>query len=117
MVQFLCAESDEDGRVVYMRMYHSLHGSRYRDRNGEDVWAEALKYLGRAIRRKRGLISMDGKRMVPDLPTPYKPAPKFKPRKRKPRTAWYKDVALRAEENGLSISEQIDAYRQGRCNS
>jgi hypothetical protein len=83
MVQFLCAESDEDGRVVYMRMYHSLHGGRYRDRNGEDVWAEALKYLGRAIRRKHGLMWIDRSRMVPDLPSPYKPLPKFTPRKRR----------------------------------
>ena len=34
IIQFLCAESDEDGRVGCMRMYHSLHGNRYRDRNG-----------------------------------------------------------------------------------
>jgi hypothetical protein len=29
MVQFLCAESDEGGRVDYLKMYHSLHGNRY----------------------------------------------------------------------------------------
>jgi hypothetical protein len=115
MVQFLCAESDEDGRVVYMRMYHRLHGNRYRDRKGEDVWAEALKYLGRAIRRKNGLIWLDGTKVVPDLPPPYKPLPKLKhTRKRKPRTAWYRDVALRAEKGGMSISEQVAADRQGR---
>lgn len=28
MVQFLCAESYEDGRVIYMRMYHFLHGNK-----------------------------------------------------------------------------------------
>src|ERR1700730_5095310 len=63
MVQFLCAESNENGRAVYMRMYHSLHGSRYRDRNGEDLWAQTLKYLGRAIRRKHGFICIDRTRM------------------------------------------------------
>jgi len=35
----------------------------------------------------------------------YKPAPKFKPRKRKPRTAWFQDPATRAELNALSISD------------
>ena len=60
-----------------MRMYHSLHGNRYRDRNGKDVWADALKYLGGAIRRKHGLIWIDGQTMVPDLPSPYKPIPKM----------------------------------------
>jgi hypothetical protein len=114
MVQFLCAESDEDGRVVYMKMYHSLHGNRYRNLRGEDVWAEALKYLGRAVRRKHGLIWLDSKRVVPDLPSPYKPLPKFTPRKRRPKTAWYKDVASRAEENGVGITEQIAADRTTR---
>jgi hypothetical protein len=114
MVQFLCAESDEDGRVVYMRMYHSLHGNRYRDRNGKDVWAEALKYLGRAIRRKHGFICLDSRKKVPDLPPAYKPPPKFTPRKRRPKTAWYKDVASRAEQNQLSVSEQIAADRNTR---
>jgi hypothetical protein len=92
----------------------SLHGNRYRDRNGEDLWAEALKYLGRAIRRKHGLIWIDKARMVPNFPWPYKPLPKFTLRKRRPRTAWYKEVASRAEENGLSISEQIAADRNAR---
>jgi hypothetical protein len=113
MVQYLCAESDEDGRVIYMRMYHSLYGNRYRDRNGANLWAEAPKYLGRTIRRKNGLMWLNRTKLVPDLPPPFKPIPKFTPRKRKPRTAWYKDVALRAEENGSSISEQIAADRQG----
>lgn len=97
-----------------MRMYHSLHGGRYRDRNGEDVWAEALKYLGRAIRRKHGLMWIDRARMVPDLPSPYKPLLKFTPRKRRPKTAWYKDVASRSEQNQLSVSEQIAAGRTSR---
>jgi hypothetical protein len=114
MVQFLCAESDEDGRVVYMLMYHSLHGNRYRDRNGEDIWAEALKCLDGVVRRKHGFIWLDNKRVVPDLPSPYKPLPKITPRKRRPRTAWYKEVASRAEENGLSISEQIVADKHER---
>jgi len=35
----------------------------------------------------------------------YKPAPKFKPRKRKPSTAWFQDPATRAELNALSISD------------
>jgi len=99
MVQFLCAESDEDGCVIYMRMYHSLHGNRDRDRNGEDLWAEALKYLGRAIRRKHGLMWIDGKRMVPDLPSPYKPMPKFSSRKRRPKTPWYKAFTLTTPVN------------------
>ena len=114
IVQYISAESDEVGRVRYMRMYHSLHGNRYRNVRGRDLWAEALKYLGRSVCRKPGLIWLNEKRVVPDLPSPYKPLPKLIPRKRKPRTAWYKDVALRAEQNGLSISEQVEADRQGR---
>jgi hypothetical protein len=51
--------------------------------------------------------------MVPDLTSPYKPLPKFTPRKRRTKTAWYKDVAARAEQNQLSVSEQIAADRQG----
>jgi hypothetical protein len=113
IVQFICAESNEDGRVVYMKMYHSLHGNRYRKVRGRDLWAEALKYLSRAVCRKHGLIWLDQKRLVPDLPAPYKSAPKFKPRKRKPRTAWYQAVASRAAENGLTITEQIETDRLG----
>jgi hypothetical protein len=116
IVQFLCAESDGDGRVIYMKMYHSLHGNRYRDRNGEDVWAEALKYLRQAICRKHGFIWIDRTEIVPDLPSPYKLVPKFTQRKRKHQTKWYKDVAERAQANELSISEQIEADRQGRVN-
>jgi hypothetical protein len=114
IVQYLAAESDETGRAVYMVLYHSVHGERYRNWRGRDLWAEALQYLGSSIRRTNGLIWLDEKRMIPDLPSPYKPLPKFTPRKRRPRTAWYKEVASRAEENGLSISEQIVADRQER---
>jgi hypothetical protein len=114
IVQYICAESGEDGRAIYMAMYHSLHGNRYRSVHGRDLWAEALKYLSRTVCRKHGLIWLDTKRFVPDLPPPYKPPPKLKQtRKRKPRTAWYRDVAIRAEKSGLSISEQIAADRQG----
>jgi len=38
LVQYLAAESDENGRVVYMVLYHSVHGERYRDWNGRDLW-------------------------------------------------------------------------------
>jgi hypothetical protein len=62
--------------------------------------------------RKHGLIWLDTKRFVPDLPPPYKPVPKFMPRKRKPQTSWYKDVAARAQVNNLSVSEQIEADKQ-----
>jgi hypothetical protein len=116
IVQYISAESDEVGRVGYMRMYHSLHGNRYRNVRGRDLWVEALNYLGRSVCRRHGLIWLNEKRTVPDLPSPYKPLPKFKPRKRKPRTAWYQDVARRAEENGLSISEQIAVDRRGDKN-
>ena len=106
--------SDEDEPVDYMKMYHSLHGNRHRDRNGEDLWAGALCYLGRAIRRKHGFIWLDATKTFPDLPPPYKPVPKFTPRKRKPGTLWYKDIASRAELNGWSISEQVESDRRDR---
>jgi hypothetical protein len=73
-----------------------------------------LKYLGRSIRRNHGFIWLDSRKKVPDLPSPYKPLPKFTPRKRRPKTPWYKDVAARAEQNQLSISEQIAADRNTR---
>jgi hypothetical protein len=114
IVQYLAAESDESGRVVYMVLYYSVHGERYRNWNNRDLWAEALEYLGRSIRRAHGLLWLDRARMVPDLPSPYKPLPKFTPRKRRPKTAWYKDVASRAEQNQLSVSEQIAADRNTR---
>ena len=114
IVQYLTAESDENGHVVYMVMYHSIHGERYRDWNGRDLWAEALEYLGRSIRRKHRFIWLDIRKKVPDLPPPYKPLPKFTPRKRRPKTAWYKDVASRAEQNQLSVSEQIATDRNAR---
>ena len=101
IVQYIAAHGDENGRVVYMDMYHSLHGARYRDWIGHDLWAGALRYLGRAVRRKHGFIWLDrGTKLISDLPSPYKPMSKFKPRKRKPRTAWYQDLAARAEEHG-----------------
>jgi hypothetical protein len=112
IVQYICAESDEDGRVTYMAMYHSLHGNRYRNVRGRDLWDEALKYLSRTVCRKHGLIWLDTKRFVPDLPPPYKPVRKFMPRKRKPQTSWYKDVAARAQVNNLVFSEQIEADKQ-----
>jgi hypothetical protein len=112
-VQHLAAESDENGRVVYMVLYYSIHGERYRNWNGRDLWAEALKYLGGSIHRKRGLIWLDRETtVVSSLTWPYKPEPKLKTRRRKPQTKWYKDVAGRAEISGLSISEQIAADRQ-----
>ena len=113
-MQYLTAESDENGRVVYMVLYHSVHGERYRDWNGRDLWKEALTFLGRSIRREHGLIWLDGTKVVSALPWPYKPEPKLKIRKRRSQTKWNKDVALRAEENGLSISEQIAADRNSR---
>jgi hypothetical protein len=108
------SESDGDGRVVYMVLYHSVHGERYRNWDGRDLWVEALEYLGRSIRRVHGLIWLDRARMVPDLPSPYKPIPKFTPRKRRPKTKWYKDIAARAEQNQLSVSEQIAVDRNTR---
>jgi hypothetical protein len=117
IVQFIAAHHDGDGRVVYMAMYQSLHGARYRNWNNYDLWAEALRYLGRAVRRNHGFIWLDrGTRLISDLPSPYKPLPKFKPRKRKPRTNWFNDVVRRAEANGLSVSEQIAADKQECCN-
>jgi hypothetical protein len=62
IVQYISVESDEDGRVVYMTMYHSLHGNRYRNVRGRDLWAEALRYLGRSVGRKHGLIWLNKKR-------------------------------------------------------
>jgi hypothetical protein len=118
IVQYIAANDEENGQVVYMVMYHSLHGNRYRDRDGHDLWGEALRYLGRAVRRGHGCVWLDREtRLISDLPSPYKPLPKFKPRKRKPRTAWYQAVASQAEANGLSISEQIAADRTRRCHS
>ena len=38
IVQYIAAHGDESGRVAYMAMYHSLHGSRYCDRDGHDLW-------------------------------------------------------------------------------
>ena len=79
IAQYLAAESDENGRGVYMTIYHSLHGNRYRDRHGQDLWAEALTYLGRAVRHENGFIWLDQEaRLISVLPPPYKPAPKFK---------------------------------------
>jgi hypothetical protein len=83
----------------------TVHG--YRERNGHDLLREALDYLGRTVRREHGLIWLDHEVKVAALPSPFKPAPKFKPRKRKPRTAWCQDMAVRAGKNGLSISGQI----------
>jgi hypothetical protein len=116
IVQYVAAESDENGRVVYMVLYHSVHGERFRDWNGRDLWKEALNFLGRSIHREHGLIWLDGTKVVSTLPWPYKykTEPKLKIRNRKPQTKWYKDVALRADENGLSISEQIAADRNSR---
>jgi hypothetical protein len=113
IVQYLAAESDENGRVLYMVLYHNVHGERYRNWNGRDLWAEALKYLRGSIRREHGLIWLDCEtNVVSSLPWPYKPEPKLKTRRRKPHTKWYNDVAGRAEISGLSISEQIAADRQ-----
>jgi hypothetical protein len=86
IVQYLAAESDESGRVVYMVLYHSVHGERYRDWNGRDLWAEALKYLAPSIRRECGFIWLDCETtVVCSLPWPYKPEPKFKPAKENSR--------------------------------
>jgi hypothetical protein len=84
---------------------------------GGEIDSAYMDYLGRAVRREHGLIWLDDETKAPKLPMPYKPAPTFKPRKRKPQTRWYQDVAARAEANGLGISEQIEADkadRQGR---
>jgi hypothetical protein len=75
--QYLAAESDENGRVVYMVLYHSVHGERYRDWNGRDLWKEALTLLGRSIRREHGLIWLGGTKVVSALPWPYNPEPKL----------------------------------------
>ena len=93
IVRYLAAESAENGRVEYMVLYHSVHGERHRNWNGRDLWKEALEYRARSICRAHGLIWIDRTKMVPDLPSPYKPLPKFSPRKRRPTTVWYKDVA------------------------
>jgi hypothetical protein len=72
------------------------------------LWWQVLR-----IRRERSFIWLDCETtVVSSLPWPYKPEPKFKPRKRKLQTKWYKEVTERAEISGLSISEQIAADRQ-----
>jgi hypothetical protein len=97
-----------------MVLYHSVHGERYRNWNGRDLWAEALKYLAGSIRHKHGFMWIDSTKVIPDLPSAYKPMPKLTPGKRRLKTAWYKDVAARAEQNQLSVSEQIAADRNTR---
>jgi hypothetical protein len=103
IVQYLAAESDEKGRVLYMVLNHNVHGERYRNWNGRDLWAEALKYLRGSIRREHGLIWLDCEtNVVSSLPWPDKAEPKLKTHRRKPQTKWYKDVAGRAEISGLA---------------
>lgn len=110
IVQYLAAEGY---RVRYMCLYHSLHGTRYRDFDGRDIWLEALLLLGIAVRRQHGFIWLDREtRLVSKLPWPY--TPELRPRKKRPRSRWYLDVAARAEANGLTISEQIAADRETR---
>jgi hypothetical protein len=46
IVQYVSAESDEDGRVGYMKMYHSLHGNRYRNVRGRDLWVGGVEVFG-----------------------------------------------------------------------
>jgi hypothetical protein len=87
--------------------YHSVQGERHRNWNGRDLWKEALEYLARSICRAHGLIWIDRTKMVPDLPSPYKPLPIFSPRKRRPTTVWYKDVAARAQQNSYTLASRL----------
>jgi hypothetical protein len=59
--------------IPYMNIYKNLHASRYRDHTGHDLWAEVLEYLGSAISRKRGMISLEREtKRISKLPWPYK---------------------------------------------
>jgi hypothetical protein len=102
--------------IPYMDLYKNLHASRYRNYIGRDVWVEALSYLGNAIRRKKGMVWLERKtKRVSKLPWPYKRTEIPKPlRKKRPRSAWFDDIAARAEASGLDIKEQIVADRDAR---
>jgi len=101
------------GSILYMTLYKNLHASRYRDYSGHDLWAEALEYLGTAICRRRGMIWLEREtKRVSKLPWPYLRMNRAKPpRKKRPRSAWFDDIARRAEASGLDIKEQIAADR------
>ena len=101
------------GPILYITLYKNLQASRYTDYIGHDLWVEALEYLGGAIRRKRGMIWLEREtKRVSKLPWPYQRVNRAKPpRKQRARSAWFDDIAHRAEASGFDIKEQIAADR------